>query len=253
MSGYTLSEYIELPKSVYDTQVKHDDKYYKKSFLFKYKPLLNIKFLKKDRKKYLSYVNQVHEMLKGVDFNKNLLFLYRENISREIFLDGFLHFNKLKSYVLCDYIQIHDLYWTTDNSEDIEMNNDTTVNRMNDFSQDILCIFIDKDMYSPKTAEILNSLISSRNNRRNREGNPLYTWVFFKGYYNNMRDDKWFLPLIRYFETNKGDTFDVINLNSKGILPIFKENQMILQKTRIANTVNNDKVINSTETFGDIY
>lgn len=250
-----------LPDEVYHKKI-YDENFTKKNFILSYKGLMDIDLIKKDKKQYIEKSNAIHKVLSDIDFHKNLLFVCDKDIAKYVFLDGFLHFDKLKTYYYCDFMQLHDLYWLNGNEivgkEYIDDSGNQLYSSQN-ISQDIFCLFIDREMYSPKTSDVLNSTITGRMNRGKRDGDSLYTWTFFRGVMSDLKDNKWFTDILRMYKSDK-EKFAVIDLNNRSIGSIKTPRKRVRKNVSATNTNTDDRINNidginkkETEILKDIY
>lgn len=202
---------MELPENFYRRN-KRDSNFHTKNFLLSYRKLIDVDSFNKDRGAYLRLISDIGKRLKDVDFNSNILFICKENISREVFLTGFSTMPNLCSYFYGNIINIWDIYYGNMRDSNPNIRDEDIVYSEQCILDDVMCIHVDKDMYTVKTFDrVLNSVIVSRWDRRNNNGGRLLNWVFFRGTYSDLENSETLSGILRLYMSETG--FNVIDLN----------------------------------------
>lgn len=171
-----------LPEEVY-RPVQYDEKRGMRNFLIQYREFFDKDYLQIDKAGYLIRLHKASQMVKGVDWNQNVLILLNDDWHKELFLQGFLSLGHSVSYLYLNYLQVYELFWDGHDSTN------TGLQTISDIKQKVFCVYIDKNMYSTKTDVILNSIMVARDTLRDRDGSKVYTWVFYRGTKKNMTCD----------------------------------------------------------------
>ena len=173
--------------------------------------------MRSDRKRYEELLGKVGSMVKGIDFNQNLLFISRENIAKEVFLSGFSKLSDIHSYYYCNLLDLHDIWWGNRRKDNVNIPEEDIMYAESDIRQDVLCVFSDIEMYSMGTDKVLNSIITTRNDKQNSKGFTQRTWVFFRGSMSDLRDTKGFKEIYKIFHSHIEEGYQIIDLNNTGV------------------------------------
>lgn len=228
----TMNDYSK----IYDRGPK-DESFHIKNFMLNYKSLIDISALKEDSKRYISRIRKVNVMLGKVDFTKNLLFVSKENINRDVFFCGFSRLPELHTYYYCSIIDLHEILWGLRRKDNVNISEDEVMYSEQNIKQDVLCIYADSDSWvtSGISGEV-KSTVSSRSNNVNVHGKPLRTWIFFRGTYKELTGDK-FVGIYDFYKNNPDD-YSIVFLDSLGknnIPPINADGKTSYEKKSSGN------------------
>jgi hypothetical protein len=204
----------EIDESIYH-KAQLEKNYFVNSFMQHYKELLNLYELKNNRQGYLKRIERAGKIVKDVDFHQNVLMIFKENISSEVFLRGMSKLETLSSFYHCNLMELHDIFWGNRRKDNVNLTDDEIMYTEQDIKQDVFCLFLDIDMYSMATDRVAVSTISSRNDKSRMGNKPKYTWVFFRGTYSDLKNTKGYSGILRLFAENNGKGYTVYDLNQK--------------------------------------
>ena len=223
------------------SRVSQTEEQKKEAFMVYYKNYINKPAYKADKKAYASLLGKVESLLKDLkDVNKNLLIISSANIDKEVFLTLFSKKEKLTSNRYVNAPQVYDVFWGKNDNENQWIEDNEIVYSTQNYNEDVLCIYSSDDQYVRGVGPILNSLLDSRYNRFNSKGQRLLTWMFFRGTYESMVEDKDFKMPYNYF-TNMNNTGDFI------ILDLNKSDGGLVLPKQVKNNSSN------SNTLSDIY
>ena len=206
-----------LPDNFY-TRHKKDTEFHKKNFLRSYASLVDLDKIKKDSRGYVETMSMLDNKLSGIDFESNILFICRDNINKEVFLNGFSRLPYLHSYFYGNIIKIFDIYWGNMKNDNPNITDEEVMYSEQCINHDVMCVYVDKEMYAVKTyGKVLNSTIISRNDRRNSRGEKLKNWLFFKGTYSDLENNEALSDILRMFKSEKDNGYIVVDLNTLGV------------------------------------
>ena len=188
-------------------RVIYDKSFHTKNFLIHYKKLVDTDRLKEDKEAYGRLLDTLPRTL-NIDVTKNVLFVGSKDIHKELFLSMFGKCKTLKSYYLCNILNIQDIYMGNAKSDNINITDDERMWSEQDITHDVLCLYIDKTMTVMKNMNVALSLIMSRIGK----GKNKLNWVFFRGEVADMMQQNLFKQLYYAYTHEKG--FDLIDLNS---------------------------------------
>lgn len=197
-------------------RVTLDKDYFVKSFIFNYRDLINIRAWKENKKAYLAELARVGKMVDKLNFNQNILFICDNNISKEVFLRGMAQMKELCSYYHCNLMELHDIFWGNRRKDNVNLSEDDMMYTEQDIKQDILCLYMDIDMYSMRTDRVVVSLVSSRYDKSLLSKKPMYNWIFFRGKYDDLRT-RGFTEVLRMFTEGRNDQFSIYDLNNNSM------------------------------------
>lgn len=221
-----------LPKEVY----KHEN-YEKnigiKNFFQFYRDYVDKEALKYHKSSYLAKIHKVEKAIESVDFRKDLMFFSEKNVSREIWLCGFMKLDSLVSNYRQTFLQLYEMFWRNDSDE-----------TLTDIHQKVYCLYMDTDMYSPKNDDILTTLITNRDTIRDKNGESLYNWVFYRGTIQECKEGKYTAKVYDFFR--KRENAQIIDLNNSVILDIDNKNN-------VPQRIKSRPIIENSQDLGEIY
>lgn len=192
----------------------YDKNFVKKRFFIKYNKLIDRDLAKSDINLYKKKLNFVYNLTDKIDFNKNILVVYKKDIAKELFLSGFSRLDKYMTYCYYNIHEILDIYFGTRTTYRNETEEET-LNSNLEIMQDVLCMTINYyESFHGKLEEvavhtIMNRALGRHNSLNSRDK---LNWVFCLGeesylikQYPNLR--KIFLeegrPNFAYYDLNK--------------------------------------------------
>ena len=158
-------------------RVIYDKNFHTKNFILHYKPLVNRDGFMRDKVKYGKMLDTMSKTI-NVDENKSILFIGSKDIHKEIFLSLFSRYDTLQSYYYCSMMMLHDIFWGNRGSENTNILDDDKMFSLQDITQDVLCLFINREMIPTKNASVVGSVITSRCMLSHSKRN----WIFFNGF-----------------------------------------------------------------------
>ena len=142
-------------------RVIYDKNFHTKNFILHYKQLVNRDEFMKDKVKYGKMLDTMSKTI-NVDENRSILFIGSKDIHKEIFLSLFSRYDTLQSYYYCSMMMLHDIFWGNRGSENTNILDDDKMFSLQDITQDVLCLFINREMIPTKNASVVGSVITSR-------------------------------------------------------------------------------------------
>jgi len=189
-------------------RVIYDKNFHTKNFILHYKQLVNRDEFMKDKVKYGKMLDTLSKTI-SVDENKSILFIGSKDIHKEIFLSLFSRYDTLQSYYYCSMMMLHDIFWGNRGSENTNILDDDKMFSLQDITQDVLCLFINREMIPTKNASVVGSVITSRCMLSHKKRN----WIFFNGFVSDMLDREGYKSIYDLFNSN--DDFVVVDLNKE--------------------------------------
>ena len=209
------SEGKRVSEDIYKRPI-YDEKAALKNFFQFYSSLVDRPLIEKNMKAYIKKLEVVEKLVSKVDFNSNILFICDKNIAREVYLSGFRKMSELTSYYFCNMIHLVDIWWGNMKENNPNISSEDLMFSEQNIQQDVLCMYINKDMYSVNGDKVINTVITSRAEKLTKKKKPMYTWVFFEGAEFDM-NIKGFSLIKTVFENNRDRGYQIINLSSEGI------------------------------------
>lgn len=189
-------------------RVIYDKNFHTKNFILHYKQFVNKDEFMRDKVKYGKLLDTISKTVK-VDENKSILFIGSKDIHKEIFLSLFSRYDTLQSYYYCSMMMLHDIFWGNRGSENTNILDDDKMFSLQDITQDVLCLFINREMIPTKNASVVGSVITSRCMLSHSKRN----WIFFNGFVSDMLDREGYKSIYDLFNSN--DEFVVVDLNKE--------------------------------------
>jgi hypothetical protein len=194
--------------------VYNEEQYSKNRFFRRYGNLVDVEFAKKNMEAYKSKLDAVGKLCKDIDFNQNVLIVYKADIARELFLTGFSKLADYKTFRYYNIFDILDIYFGNRKGS-VNETDDDYMNSPMDVIQDVLCLTVN---YYESTNKLQDELavqtIMNRTNGRVSGGKAKLTWIFSMGEekdlrarYSGIRD--LFVagkPNFQYYDLNSGRT-----------------------------------------------
>ena len=162
-----------------------EQSFLKKRFFVKYQEFVDRDRLRINPSKYVQTLNQVSKSLEGIRFDRNVLIICNQDISREVFLCGFSRLENYKSFVFYNVEDLMDIYFDRRGHDSVSsgiQSQEEGINSVLDIRQDVLCLTMNyHETVNKKSDEVCVSSIQSRIQKSGRSINPRWTWVFSKG------------------------------------------------------------------------
>lgn len=197
-----------LPESVYESKIR-DKKFHIKNFLIHYKKLVDVDRLKNDNKNYINDLGKVNKLLpKDILNNRTVLFVFKENISKLLFLSYASRFDKLKSFYYCSMQILNDIFWGVYREGDFGVIPEDILYSETSIREDLFFLYCDRDVETTKKINYVSSTISYRLDMNEKCKNVL----FYRGTIDDMKSYEWSTNIYNSFVSNE---YRIIDLNSK--------------------------------------
>lgn len=162
-----------------------DQSILKKRFFRKYQEFLDRDLLRISPKKYIEKLNRVSTSLEGIRFDRNVLIICNQDISREVFLCGFSKLDEYKSFKFYNVEDLMDIYFDRRGYDSVSsglQSQEEGINSCLDIRQDVLCLTMNyHETVNKKSDEVCVSTIQNRIQKSSRSVRPKWSWVFSKG------------------------------------------------------------------------
>lgn len=197
-----------LPESVYESKIR-DKKFHIKNFLLHYRELVDVDRLKNDNKNYIKDLGNIDKLLpKDIVDDKAVLFIFKKDISKSLFLSYASRFDKLKSFYHCSVHVLNTIFWGSYKEVDYFSMQEETLYSVTSIREDLFFLYCDRDVETNKKINYVSSTIAFRVNRDEKCKNVL----FYRGTVDDMKSYGWSTNIYNSFISND---YRIIDLNSK--------------------------------------
>jgi len=163
-------------------QRKDVNKLLTKRFFIKYMNLIDFDLFKRDTAVYKKKLNHAHSLVKGIDFNKNILIAYDRDLVKEVFLAGFSYLDYYPSFIFMGVEELFNYYFGLRSSYHKDNISEDYVSSHVNIKEDVLCLALNYyETARKKTEEIVLSTIISRSGGLSLERSKKTNWLYFYG------------------------------------------------------------------------
>ena len=195
-----------LPESVYTSKIR-DSKFHIKNFLLNYLDLVDIDRLKNDKKGYESDLRKIDKLLpKDITKGNAVLFIYKKDISRMVFLTYASRFKKLMSFYHCPIHVLNDIYWGTFKNGDFGTIPEDILYSETSIRDDLFFLYCDRDATTAQRVDYTSSTIAFRINKNPKCKNV----IFYRGTVDDMKTFEWSSNIYNSFLRNE---YKIVDLN----------------------------------------
>ena len=207
-----------LPESVYESKIR-DKKFHIKNFLIHYKKLVDVDRLKNDNKNYINDLGKVNKLLpKDILNSRTVLFVFKENISKLLFLSYASRFGKLKSFYYCPIQILNDIFWGVYREGDFGEIPEGILYSETSIREDLFFLYCDRDVETTKKIDYVSSTISYRLDINEKCRNIL----FYRGTVEDMKTYEWSSNIYNSFIRNGYRIVDLNDIGSEEVIKNFK-------------------------------
>jgi hypothetical protein len=196
------------------------DKVHREIFLTKYDRFVDHNLKRTNLDLYIKKMNFVGNLVKDINFERNLLILLDKDCVMETFLSGFMILDTLRSFHLMNIRELYDIFLGNIGENRPNSRPDEYIlNTELDIINDVLCVSINnfEHRFAKQGDSMINSLIHTIMRRyeyvEKDPNKPLkLSWVFCKGTQKDLDDT--YSKLYEFFDFKKENPmFKIIDLN----------------------------------------
>ena len=195
---------------------KIDKDFNSNSFISYYKKYIDVTLFNSDRVLFCNILGKIRKYFfdNVKTLNKDTLFICDQNVNKMTFLSAFSTLNRLVTNRYFNMLNLVDIWCKNADWTNKRLDDSDAFSSEQDILDDVLCIFIDKNMYTTKmSGKVINTVVVSRNNKLNSRREKLVTWVFFYGSPSDIINNENINNIYNLFSTRSGDC-QIIDLSS---------------------------------------
>ena len=200
--------------------MENEKKFHLKTFFVNYNTLIDHSLCKDNKENYINKLNYVGEILKNINFEKNLLILCDKPWAKEVFISGFRNLKTLRSFHVINVADMFGIY-TGANKGYRETHNDSesVYESEKEIMNDVACFTCNYfEATSRKLTAFTSQTLAYTIMRRydyveNDPNKPSkLNWIYCKGYETNLETTyPYILKLFKEQEDNP--MFQILDLN----------------------------------------